>query len=138
MGELKQKSRFEKQWNEIITLTGDKTPEKKSRVKSSDVVTMFKEVAAEREEEAKKVFKDQLKGILQAKLALDESLKKQRNELLQKEEKEYETLNKELEKALNAIERTQSQNVQLVNAASGNFANNESGDEDQNKETETE
>jgi len=117
----KQKQKFQQFWSQMIALTGNEKPEKDPKIPSNEVVSIFNEFAAEREAEARETFKKQLKGIMQAKVALDKVLDKGRKELLAKEEKEYETLNAELKKAMDSLEAVRTENANLTNQASGNF-----------------
>jgi len=122
MADQKQKQKFEQQWNQILTLTKTQTPEKAIKVADSEVLLIFKELAEEKEKKAREDFKIALSGILQAKLELDKSIMKGREELARKEEKEYETLNNELAKVLGKLNYAKQQNQQLVSQASGNFS----------------
>lgn len=119
--EQKQKQKFEEQWKKIVNLTGSNTPEKVGKVTQNEVVEMFQEIAKERMEEVRKRFKAKLAGILEAKLALDKTLENNRQEINKKEEKEYETLNNEINDAFRVLENAQKQTQSLVSASEGNF-----------------
>jgi succinate dehydrogenase flavin-adding protein (antitoxin of CptAB toxin-antitoxin module) len=121
MSQTKQKNQFENSWKRIISLTQSSNPESAPKIKESEVLTMFQELAVERELQARVVFKTKLAGLLEAKIALDASLKKGREELAKREEKEYEELNNQLNKAFSMLENTKQQNATLVSQASGNF-----------------
>lgn len=121
MADQKQKQKFEQQWKQILSLTQTQSPEKVVKVADSEVLAIFKEIAEEREKKAREEFKVSLAGILQAKLELDKSITKGREELAKKEEKEYETLNNELAKVLGKLNYAKQQNQQLVSQAGGNF-----------------
>jgi hypothetical protein len=136
MAESKQKQKFEQQWNQIITLTGSSAPEKISKVQSSEVVAMFQEIATEREEQARKSFKVKLAGILEAKFALDKNIARGRRELAEKEEKQYEELNKQLASVTADLEHVKKENTQLVNGAAGNFTQTEEPPTEQGEATE--
>lgn len=137
MAELKQKQKFEQQWNRMLTLTGERTPEKAVKFPESEVVTLFKEVAEGRVKKAKEIFKTQLEGILDAKLALDKTLKQGRDELAKKEEKEYEALNNELNKAYGMLETAQKQGQQLVQTAAGQSTEESKPEEEGKEQTDT-
>ena len=121
MAETKQKQKFEEQWKRLTTLTNEPYPEKGAKVETNEVVDLFKEVAAERIKGVKDKFKVKLSAILDAKLALDKTLKQGQEELAKKEEKEYEALNKELGEAFQMLNNAKQQNSALVQAAGGNF-----------------
>lgn len=125
MAETKQKDKFEAQWKQFLTLTNSTTPEKPVKIENNDVLAIFAEVTKKRETAAKEAFKVKLEGILEAKLKLDQTLRAGREELVKKEEKEYEALNKELAAAQGMLLNAKAQNQTLMNAASGNFKENE-------------
>src|SRR5688572_30182211 len=121
MAELKQKEKFEQNWKRFTSLTQTTNPEKGAKVEQNEVVSLFEEVAKERITKVKDAFKVKLSGILDAKLALDKTLKQGQDELAKKEEKEYEALNKELNDAFQMLNNAKQQGQNLVQAASGNF-----------------
>lgn len=121
MAELKQKQKFEQYWSQFQTITGSKSPEEKIRIEKSEVPGIFQKVVLERNEKAQKDFEVKLLAILEAKVALDQSIKKGREELAKKEEIEYEKLNKALNDAFSMLKNTQQQGQNLMNQASGNF-----------------
>ncbi len=121
MAELKQKQKFEENWKRFTSLTNSTNPEKAPKVEQNEVTALFQEVADERLKQVKVKFKDKLSGIMDAKLALDKTLKQGADELAKKEEKEYEALNKELNEAFQMLNNAKQQGQTLVNAAAGNF-----------------
>lgn len=138
MGDQKQKQQFEQQWKKIVDLTGNQAPEKLPKVNESEVAVMFKEISDDREKKARETFKTKLAGILEAKLALDQSIKKGREELEKKEEKEYEELNKQLRDANNSLQAVKQQNEAFSKAASGEFAGENGGNAGDQQDQQTE
>lgn len=121
----KQKEKFENQWKELTQMLNNPSPEKVGKVKKNEVLAIFEEITKEREEKARSEFKMKLTGILEAKVALDKNLKKGQEELKNKEEKEYETLNNELNKAFSMLTQIKEEAENLLNEASGNFKRTE-------------
>jgi hypothetical protein len=128
MAELKQKQKFEQNWKRFVELTGTTTPEKVIKLEQNEVVGLFKQVAEERFKLVQDKFKVKLSAILDAKIALEKSLNAGRAELAKKEEKEYETLNKELQDAFEVLNNGKKDSTTLVNEAAGNFTTEEPED----------
>ena len=121
MSQSKNKEKFENQWKRLTEILDNPHPEAGVKIPQNDVVNIFKELAEEREAKARADFKIKLSGILEAKIALDKNLKKGQEELKAKEEKEYEVLNTELNKAFSMLNQVKEEGKTLVDEASGNF-----------------
>lgn len=133
MAELKQKQKFEENWTRFTKLSTEERPEKVAKVDQNEVLAVFEKVAKKRIDAAKEKFETKVEAILDAKLALDKTLKQGAEELAKKEEKEYEELNKQLSEAFGMLNNAKQQNQNLVQQAGGNFA--EPGSEAKAEET---
>lgn len=127
----KQRDNFENRWKTLVELSGEDNPERLPKIPISKVTGVFEEIARERRIKAEEVFKTKITGILEAKIKLDETLKKGREELVKKEEEQYQTLNNELEAAFRMLESVKNDNRDMLKAASGNFSKDNQEEEEQ-------
>lgn len=132
--ELKEKKKFESNWQRLLQLTQSETPEKPVKFPANDVASMFQEFSAERLEEAKKEFKNDLKVIMEAKLALDKKLREERSKLAKQEEEQYKVINGLLGKALSKLQGKQKENQELAAAGAGEFTEESDNDDNENGE----
>lgn len=130
MAELKQKQKFEQNWQRFQTLTGSTNPAQAAKIPMGSVAAHFQTVVAQRIEKAEKEFQIKLLGIIEAKVSLDKDLKKGKEDLAKREEQEYEKLNKAINEAFGMLEQVQKQGQSLMNQASGNFEKDEEETDD--------
>jgi hypothetical protein len=130
MADLKQKKKFEENWKKVKELSGTETPEKQPKVSKDTVSSILTRVAEQRRVAAELELEGKIVGIYDAKIALDKSLAKGRKELEQKEEKEYEELNKQLDSAFGMFEQVRKDAGALASAADGNLSISKEEEED--------
>jgi len=130
MADLKQKQKFEQNWQRFQAMTGSTNPAQVAKIPMNTVAAHFQTVVAQRIEKAEKEFQIKLTGIIEAKIALDKDLKKGKEDLAKREEQEYEKLNKAIKEAFDMLEQVQKQGQNMLNQASGNFEKDEDETDD--------
>jgi hypothetical protein len=138
MADLKQKQKFEQNWQRFQTITGSTNPAQVTKIPLGSVAAHFQTVIAQRLEKAEKEFQIKLTGIIEAKVALDKDLKKGKEDLSKREEQEYEKLNKAIGDAFSMLEQVQKQGQNMLNQAAGNFEKEEEETDDSTSTEENE
>lgn len=121
MADLKQKQKFEQNWQRFQTITGSTNPAQAAKIPVTTVPAHFQIVVSQRNEKAEKDFQIKLTAIIEAKIALDKDLRKGKEDLLKREEIEYEKLNKAFNDAYSMLQEVQKHGQTVLNEAAGNF-----------------